>query len=280
MFSDAQIDQYRTFGFLVLPGYLAGREVAALGAELDRAHRDAFGARFEERPEEGGFSGHYLPMMSRTRTQVSLGLVEDVRFLAAARQLVGTPVVPTFAEGIVYFDQAGFHDDAGPGVKGVKFVAYLEPLTAATGALRLLPGSHHPEFSAIVAAWDRRHPAHDGEQLRRQVEALPLYVAETHPGDVIVFDWHTRHTSICGRDRRQWTVSYVREPTTAEEVESFKDIVITTGLALLDDEADYDCDAYPPYDGHWLAPDPGHPERVGLSRRMRELGMFEVVERS
>jgi hypothetical protein len=280
MLNDAQIDQYRTFGFLVLPGYLNEREIAGLGAELDRAHRHAFGARFDERPDEGGISGHYLPMMSRTRTPLSLSQVEDERFLAAARELVGAPVVPTYAEGVLYFDQAGFHDDAGPGVKGVKFVAYLEPLTAATGALRLLPGSHHPEFAAIVGAWEERNRAWDAEQLRRQVDSLPLYVAETRPGDVIVFDWHTRHTSIRGRDRRQWTVSYVRDPTTAQEVERFKDIVIASGLAVLDDGEGYDRDAYPPYDGHWLAPDPGSPERVGLSRRMRELGMFEVVERS
>jgi hypothetical protein len=143
MLSDEQIDHYRTFGFLVLPGRLDEHETAALGAELDRAHRDAFGARYDERPDRGGIDGHYLPMMSRTRTPRSLALVEDPRFLAAARQLIGAAVVPFYAEGILYFGEAGFHDDAGPGVKAVKFVAYLEPLTADTGALRLLPGSHH-----------------------------------------------------------------------------------------------------------------------------------------
>jgi hypothetical protein len=91
-------------------------------------------------------------MMSRARTPHSLALVEDPRFLATARRLVGAAVVPFYAEGILYFGEAGFHDDAGPGVTAVKCVAYLEPLTAATGALRLLPGSHHPELSAIVAA--------------------------------------------------------------------------------------------------------------------------------
>ena len=190
-------------------------------------------------------------------------------------------MLPFYAEGILYFDQAGFHDDAGPGVKAVKFVAYLEPLTAATGALRLLPGSHHPEFSAIVAAWDRPHPAMDAEELRRQVEGLPLYVAETRPGDVIAFDWHVRHTSIRGRDRRQWTISYVRDPVTAEEVERYTDVVVDGNLAfLLDDLDDYDHAAYPPYDDHWLAPDPAHPERAALSDRMRALGMFQVVERA
>jgi hypothetical protein len=279
MLTDAQLDHYRTFGFLHLPGYLDGAETAALGAELDRAHRDAFGARYHERPDRGGIDGHYLPMMSRERTPVSLGLVEDDRFLAAAGRLVGATVLPFYAEGILYFGQAGFHDDAGPGVKAVKFVAYLEPLTAATGALRLLPGSHHPEFSAIVAAWDARHPVPDADGLVRQVEGLPLYVAETRPGDVIAFDWHVRHTSIHGRDRRQWTVSYVRDPAGEEEVAAFRDVVVDGNLAfLLEDQDDYDHAAYPAYDPHWLDPDPAEPERAALSARMRALGMFAAVE--
>lgn len=33
MLSDEQIDHYRTFGFLVLPGYLDEQETAALTAE-------------------------------------------------------------------------------------------------------------------------------------------------------------------------------------------------------------------------------------------------------
>ncbi|HJU03444.1 MAG TPA: phytanoyl-CoA dioxygenase family protein [Actinomycetes bacterium] len=280
MLSDQQIDHYRTFGFVVLHRYLSERETADLGVEMDRAHRDAFGARFDERPDEGGMPGHYLPMMSRERTPLSLGLVEDPRFLGAARQLVGAAVLPTYAEGVLLFDQAGFHDDAGPGVKAVKFVAYLEPLIAATGALRLLPGSHHQDFSARVRAWDRRNPVEDAEHLRRQIDGLPLYVAETQPGDVIAFDWHTWHTSIRGRDRRQWRVSYVRDPATAEEVERFKDIVIDGDLALLGDEPGYDRPAYPLYDEHWLTPDPAQTERVALSSRMRELGMFQPLERT
>jgi hypothetical protein len=47
----------------------------------------------------------------------------------------------------------------------VKFVAYLEPLTAATGALRLMPGSHHRDFAAAIDAWEDRNRAMDAEQL-------------------------------------------------------------------------------------------------------------------
>jgi hypothetical protein len=56
MLTDAQIDHFRTFGFLVLPGHLTGQETTALAAELDRAHRDAFGARYDERPDHGGIT--------------------------------------------------------------------------------------------------------------------------------------------------------------------------------------------------------------------------------
>jgi hypothetical protein len=175
MLTDAQVDHFRTFGLLVLPGYLNEQETTALAAELDRAHRDAFGARYDERPGRGGIDGHYLPMMSRDRTPRSLALVEDPRFLAAARQLIGAAVLP--------------------------------PPPAPCGCC---PG---PTTPSSRPSW----PAGTG--------AIRL-------------------------------------------------------AFLLDDLDDYDHAAYPPYDDHWLAPDPAHPKRVVLSDRMRALGMFKVVERA
>ena len=123
-----------------------------------------------------------------------------------------------------------------------------------------------PRSLALVE--DPRFLAAAGQLIGATV--LPFYIA---------FDWHLRHTSIRGRDRRQWTVSYVRDPATADERAAFADVVIDGNLAfLLDDLEDYDHAAYPPFDDHWLAPDPAHPERVALSDRMRALGMFKVVE--
>jgi hypothetical protein len=50
-------------------------------------------------------------------------------------------------------------------------------------------------------------------------------VAETQPGDVIAFNWHIRHASIGGEDRRQWTISYAKDPQTAEEAERLQDFL-------------------------------------------------------
>ena len=273
MLTEEQVDTYRTFGFVVLRDYLAAEETAALADEMDRAHRDAFGERLDDRPETRGMSGHYLPMMGE-RTPRSRALVEDSRFLGAARQLLGPAVLPQPAEGNRLYGFAGFHDDAADGVAGVKFVAYLDPLSATDAALRLLPGSHHPDFRAALYEWRPRHRAPDDASLQRQLAALPLVPVETQPGDVIAFSWHTFHANPGGRERRQWTVSYVRDPVTPAEVDRFRDIVVRD---LADPyPGQYDQAAYPLFDACWLQPT-GAGERASLSARMRELGMFDAV---
>jgi len=149
MLTTAQADHFRTFGFTVLRGYLADC-VSALRAEAGAAIRDAYAATFDERVIDG-ISGHYLPMASRL-TPVSASLVcDDPRLIDAAGQLLGGPVIPECPEGVLYFFEAGWHTDDGIGVRGVKFATYFGELTAGNGALRLVPGSHHPEQNARLA---------------------------------------------------------------------------------------------------------------------------------
>ena len=142
-----------------------------------------------------------------------LGVLDDPRFIDAAERLLGGPVIPECPEGILYFAEAGWHTDDGIGVRGVKFAAYFDQLTAASGALRLVPGSHHPEQGARLAAYERRQP-----RVRTDADAAayrastPGYVAGTSPGDVIVFDLHTWHASFGGGADGQLTVAVGGQP--------------------------------------------------------------------
>ncbi len=43
------------------------------------------------------------------------------------------------------------------------------------------------------------------------------HVLETEPGDVIVFDEHVWHASMGGRNRRQWSATFVLDPATPAE---------------------------------------------------------------
>ena len=197
MLTTAQAGHFTTFGFAVLRGFLADR-AAVLRAEVNAAIRDAYAATYDERVIDG-ISGHYLPMASRL-TPVSASLAcDDPRLIDAAGQLLGGPVIPECPEGVLYFAEAGWHNDDGIGVHGVKFAAYFDQLTAANGALRLVPGSHHPEQQARLAAWQRSQPpVSDDASADAYRDSFPGYIAETSPGDVIAFDLHTWHASFCG----------------------------------------------------------------------------------
>jgi hypothetical protein len=272
MLTTAQVDHFRTFGFAILRGYLADH-AAALRAEVDAAIRDAYAASYDERVIDG-ISGHYLPMTSRL-TPVSASLIcDDSRFIDAAQQLLGGPVIPECPEGILYFAEAGWHADDGTGVHGVKFAAYFDELTAGNGALRLVPGSHHPEQGARLAAYrDRQMPVRTDSDADAYQAGFPGHAAATAPGDVIAFDLHTWHASSGGRDRLAWTAVYQRHhPETGPERDRT--------LASLHDSFEqayrgFDRNRYPAW-RDWLAGAGAHPCRATLIERMRQAGVLDL----
>jgi hypothetical protein len=271
MLTTAQVDHFRTFGFTVLRGYLADR-AAALRAEADAAIRDAYAASYDERVIDG-ISGHYLPMAARL-TPVSASLVcDDPRFIDAAEQLLGGPVIPECPEGVLYFAEAGWHTDDGIGVRGVKFAAYFDELTAGTGALRLVPGSHHPEQNTRLAAYSRRRgPARSEAEAAACQACFPGYIADTSPGDVIAFDLHTWHASSGGRDRLAWNAVYQRGPETEPERDrTLRSVHDGFEQAF----RGFDTGRYPVW-RDWIAGAAAHPRRAGVIERMRHAGVLDL----
>ncbi len=271
MLTTGHVDHFRTFGFTVLRGFLADR-VRALRAEVDAAIRDAHAATYDERGIDG-ISGHYLPMAARL-TPVSASLAcDDPRFIDAAEQLLGGPVIPECPEGVLYFAEASWHDDDGIGVRGVKFTAYFDELTADSGALRLVPGSHHPEQNTRLAAYrDRQLPIRTGAEAAAYQASIPGYAAGTVPGDVIAFDLHTWHASTGGRDRLAWTAVYQRCPQTgAERDRTLRSVHDSFEQAF----RGFDQDRYPVW-RDWLADVGAHPRRAGVIERMRQGGVLDL----
>ena len=114
MLSTDQIDHFRTFGFVAFPGLLGSERAEILRAEVDTAIKDAFAATYDERVSDG-ISGHYLPMASRL-TPTSTALVcDDRRLIEAAEDLLRGPVIPECPVGVLYFAEAGWHNDDGIG---------------------------------------------------------------------------------------------------------------------------------------------------------------------
>jgi phytanoyl-CoA dioxygenase PhyH len=242
---------FRTFGFSVLRKFFDPRPLAT---EIDRVMHDGL-VSCVSRTEEINF--RYVPMMT-AQTPASLSLLDRIE--AVAMDLLGGAVLPTRAKGVRYSRSTPWHSDSISPLESIGFLAYLERLGMEDGALRVLPGSHHPEFRDAL-----RRLGIDGTS----DPALPAHVVATEPGDLILLDEHLFHASFGGRTRRQWRVDFIKAPESAEA----KDLTKSYFAALYPPDWDggYDVDRYPSYGPDWR----------GSSRsavaQLEALGVYELA---
>lgn len=260
MFSTAQIDHFRTFGFVALPNFLGAGRASALRDEVDAAICDAYATTYNERVIDG-ISGHYLPMASRL-TPLSASLVcDDPVLIDVAEQLLGSQVLPSVPEGVLYFAEAGWHDDDGIGVHGVKFATYFDELEGGNGALRFVPCSHHADGRPHLRAYQRaRH------------EEVPGIVVPSGPGDVVAFDLHTFHASFGGRDRLAWTTVYLAAP---EDDDSRDKTLRFMADAFEQDCRGFDRERYPVW-RDWLTNPDDCRRRAAVIERLRAAGVLDL----
>jgi hypothetical protein len=264
MLSDADIAHFRTFGFVVLRRAF---DASSLSEELDRALREAFPRSVGVAVGGGEIAFRYVPMMCE-HTPLSVVLLD--RFAGPAAQLLGVPVLPVRAKGVMYSGATRWHSDSSHDLASIGFAGYLEPLHAHNGALRVVPGSHRPELGRTVTDYCARHLAGSpAEAPEVSVTKLPGFAIPTEPGDVIAFDEHLFHASIGGRNRRQWRVDYVADPQDVEEERKVRAYFHGTYPPGWD--GGYDVDRYPTYGEHWLAS--GKP----WIERLARLGVYELA---
>ena len=249
------IPHFQTFGFVVLRQAFDPRPLAA---EIDRVMRDGL-VSSGDAPGDGGIRFRYVPMMS-AETPVSLALLD--RLAPVAATLLGGPALPTRAKGVLYRGDTPWHTDSTFRIASVGFAAYLEPLRAETGALRVLPGSHRPGFAEALRALEAAGAA---------AEALPGHVVVTEPGDVIVFDEHLFHASAGGGTRQQWRLDYLRDPVGAEAEDQARSYF--RSIYPPDWDGGYDVEKYASYGLDWRSSLRSSVARLG------ELGVYELAAR-
>jgi hypothetical protein len=247
-----RVEFFATHGFLVLRGVFGQAEAVALRAEILQALSANYELSTEAVSETIGVTGFYLPMVG-PRTPASRAWMADPRIMDLARELLGSDVIPKPAKGVLYREASSWHADSyDREFRAVKVVAYLDPLTAGTGSLRVLPGSHHMDVSASLSAFRASNrpgaPVFD-EALEELL--FPGISLDTQPGDVIFFDANLWHASLCGRDRVQWSASYVASPVTEREEAVVRDYIVSFVHA----GHEYDTENYPYFDPDWCSPD-------------------------
>jgi len=245
---------FQTFGFVVLRRFF---DPGLLGAEIDRALLEGLVLSSEASGVEMRFQ--YVPMMSAA-TPVSLSLLD--RLEAVAVSLLGSPVLPTRAKGVRYGGDTSWHVDSAFPIASVGFAAYLEALGGENGALRVLPGSHRPEFAEAIRALGA---------VDRGATTLPAHVVVTEPGDVIVFDEHLFHASFGGGTRRQWRADYVVDPVGAEAEGHTK--AYFESIYPPDWDGGYDVERAPSYGPDWRGSGRRSVARLGA------LGVYDLASR-
>jgi hypothetical protein len=200
-----QLAHFDTFGYLVFPGLLADRITAITQAFEDVWAANGGGAG--GRPHDGTVHSTLVAFMDRSpvlHTLLDAPPTHDV-----LTSLLGDDFNYVGSDGNYFIGDSQWHSDTyniPGGLRFVKMAFYLDPVTRATGALRVIPGSH-------------RQGEPFAEQLEREIRQcetlwgvpgpqVPAIALESNPGDVVVFNHALKHASFGGsRHRRMFTLN-------------------------------------------------------------------------
>lgn len=269
MLTHQQILHFATFGYVTLRGLFSQSEMAALRAEVTGALADAFGPAGTEPGESDGISGDYLPL-SVDRAPFSQSLIaDDERTFLASAELLGGPTVPSAGVATRFTGDSAWHTRLGPAIPGVAIWVDLDRRTAGTGALRLLPGSHIPEYERQVRAYSGAEPESSGFE-RPDWPPWPHVVVETEPGDAVAFHAHLFNCAQGGTPRLTWTIDYLAWPGLGDpdRMRLVRDLTLDNV-----EYEDYDKDRWPVW-REWAAGAAASPSRRLAVERLKLLGVI------
>ncbi|MFN8492641.1 MAG: phytanoyl-CoA dioxygenase family protein [Caldilineaceae bacterium] len=201
--TEQQVNFFNTFGYLGFPGLMADRI-----AEIDHAFEAIWAERgggHNGKPHDGMARSCIVPFIDQSETLASL--LDDPRIHGIATSLLGDDFNYMGSDGNYYVGDTRWHSDGWhPHILHIKLAFYLDPLTANTGALRVIPGS-------------QRLGDHFADGLQQQIRQItelwgiegnqvPAIALETKPGDLLLFNHNTKHAAFGGsQNRRMFTIN-------------------------------------------------------------------------
>jgi hypothetical protein len=194
--TEAQVRFFRTFGYLGLPGLFRSEEAAWITEEFETAIQAVGGGDRHDGTARTMFGG---PI---ERTPKLCALLDDPRIVGLLSGLLGDDFNYCSGDGNYYTGDTGWHPDGNWGeLFAVKIAFYLDPVTRDTGCLRVLPGSQDPAHFVRREKIDLNKSE---ELFGVAPRDFPGNVAlETNPGDLVIFNHDTYHSSWGGSNRRR-----------------------------------------------------------------------------
>ncbi len=201
------------FGYLVFPGLLNDR-IDRITEEFERTFAD-HGGGHNGKPHDGTARSCILPFIDQTEYLSSL--IDDPRVDGIFTSLLGDDYNYLGSDGNFYVGDTNWHSDTdwtgkmrgAPPRVFYKMALYLDPVTASSGALRVIPGSQRygDHYAEDLQAMLRQAP----EKLGIPGSAVPAVSLDSNPGDVVVFNQNTKHSAWAGSNRRRmFTINCTR----------------------------------------------------------------------
>jgi len=193
------------FGYLVFPGLMADR-IAKITAEFEHVFAE-HGGGHNGKPHDGTARSCILPFIDQTDYLASL--IDDPRVDGIFTSLLGADYNYLGSDGNFYVGDTNWHSDTDwsgkmrgkPPRVFYKMALYLDPVTATSGALRVIPGSQRygDRYAEDLQATLRNA----SEKFGIPGDQIPAISLDSNPGDVVVFNQNTKHSAWGGSNRRR-----------------------------------------------------------------------------
>ena len=223
--TEQQLNFFNTFGYLHFPGLMADC-VDKIIASFERVWA-AHGGGHNGQTHDGKARAVIYPFPDQDEYLSSL--LDEPRIHDITASILGDDFNYTSGDGNLYVGDTQWHSDgySGTRIPSIKIAFYLDPLTRDTGAVRVIPGSHHCNDQYADGLESQIRDSRKTWGLAP--EDVPCVAVETKPGDIVVF-WHnTKHSAFGGSQRRRMYTMNFYEHVPEDRLEWFQDTLSHEG---------------------------------------------------
>jgi len=224
MLTEQQVNHFETFGMLLLRQLFSPAEMEEITAEAEAVWREDLVSQ----PEGQGHQ-HVVPFLEKR--PLLARLPEDDRIYLPIQQLLGPGFVWGGSEGNKgSFNETRDHqwhsDRAGQialQYTRIKIMIYLQAMTKDTGALRVIPGSHHAAFHQELLRLQPQQQQTSRAAFGVGGPELCCHPLEVEPGDIVLFNHYLFHAVYGKQEERSYVaMKFAAEPVTETQIEALR----------------------------------------------------------